>query len=90
MWAFIAAALSACVSPQRFESAFGFERFSRGATETASALAIARTHGPRASSPATDEELMAFVVASNVCCAARSTRGREVAEKASGVTPEPT
>jgi hypothetical protein len=63
MWAFVAAALSAVATAiNGFESAFGFERFSRRATETASALALADTHGPRVGLPATDEELLAYVV----------------------------
>jgi hypothetical protein len=63
MWAFIAAALSAVASAiSGFEAAFGFERFSRRSDETASALALADTHGPRAGQPASDEDLMAFVV----------------------------
>jgi hypothetical protein len=63
MWAFIAAGLSAVASAiSGFEAAFGFERFSRRATETASALALAAIHGPRVDRPASDEDLLAFVV----------------------------
>jgi hypothetical protein len=63
MWAFFAAALSALATAiSGFEAAFGFERFSRGATETVSALSLLDTRGPRPGRPATDEELLAFVV----------------------------
>jgi hypothetical protein len=87
MWAFIAAALSALASALNgFETAFGFERFSRGATETASALAIADTHGPRVSPPATDEELLAFVVGVERLLRSEVDTWSQVAEKTTGTT----
>jgi hypothetical protein len=68
MWAFIAAALSAVASALNgFETAFGFERFSRAATETRPHR-YRRHAGPR-SAAGDRRSLMAFVVGSNVCCA---------------------
>jgi hypothetical protein len=83
MWAFLAAALSATATAiSGFEAAFGFERFSRGANETVSALALADTHGPRAGRPASDEELMAFVVGVERLLRSEVDTWSQVAEKA--------
>ena len=83
MWAFMAAALAAMASAiSGFEAAFGFERFSRGANETVSALALADTHGPRAGRPATDEELLAFVVGVERLLRSEVDTWSQVAEKA--------
>ncbi len=83
MWAFTAAALSAMAAAiSGFEAAFGFERFSCGANETVSALAMADTHGPRAGRPASDEELLAFVVGVERLLRSEVDTWSQVAEKA--------
>jgi hypothetical protein len=91
MWAFMAAALSAVASAiSGFEAAFGFERFSRGANETVSALALADTHGPRVGRPASDEELLAFVVGVERLLRSEVDTWSQVAEKAAESTPSDT